>query len=63
MAAERFARWVTGKINGALSFDGIDDYVDVGAGSSLDNLGSLTYAVWVKPDSVIKSNGFQSCSG
>ncbi len=49
---EGAASWATGKVGGALSFDGIDDYVDVDGVSSLDNLGPLTYAVWIKPDSL-----------
>jgi len=53
----------TGTINGAswksgtdcisgscLSFDGADDYVDMGSDTSLDNLGPLTYAAWIKSD-------------
>jgi hypothetical protein len=44
------ATWTGGKINGALSFDGVDDYIDVGDESSL-NFGatdSFSIAVWVK---------------
>jgi len=46
------AKWVDGKFGKALSFDGVDDYVDCGNDSSLDieaSSGKLTYAVWVKP--------------
>src|SRR5205823_11502039 len=31
-----------------LKFDGVDDYVNCGAGSSLDSIGSITLALWVK---------------
>jgi hypothetical protein len=42
--------WVTGQIGNALSFDGTDDYVDLGTDSSL-NFGSsepFTVSAWVK---------------
>ena len=40
-----------GKIGQALSFDGVDDYVNAGSGSSVDNLGPLTYSAWIYPKS------------
>ena len=36
--------WTTGKIDGALSFDGIDDYVDVG---DIDLTEAFTIAAWI----------------
>jgi len=43
--------WVSGadaKIGaGALQFDGVDDYVNLGSPSSLDNLASSTVAAWI----------------
>ncbi|MFA5239398.1 MAG: LamG-like jellyroll fold domain-containing protein [Phycisphaerae bacterium] len=42
--------WTDGQINGALDFDGLNDYVDLGTGSSL-NFGSsepFTISAWVK---------------
>ncbi|MHC4733618.1 MAG: LamG domain-containing protein [Planctomycetota bacterium] len=42
------ASWTTGKINSALSFDGVDDYVDVGNDSSLMTTGDLTIYAWIK---------------
>lgn len=39
---------VIGNIAYALSFDGIDDYVDLGNDSSLDIPGSVTILAWVK---------------
>ncbi|MCK4400744.1 hypothetical protein KAW08_00390 [bacterium] len=50
------ATWVSGVIGGALSFDGIDDYVNCGSDSSLD-FGDGTddfpfsFAAWLKRDS------------
>ncbi|MDD3926151.1 MAG: LamG domain-containing protein, partial [bacterium] len=43
-------RWVNGKIGKALSFDGVDDYINCGAGSSLDIADKLTLEAWIKPD-------------
>jgi hypothetical protein len=33
-------------------FDGTDDFIDCGAGSSLDNLSSFTWEIWVKPTTI-----------
>ncbi len=41
---------VDGQANGALDFDGVDDYVDAGSGSSLNLNKSLTLSAWVNPD-------------
>jgi parallel beta-helix repeat protein len=42
------SNWVTGQVRGALSFDGVDDYVDVGNDSSLMTTGDLTIIAWIK---------------
>ena len=39
--------WVTGKIGGALEFDGSNDYVDIG--NSLSPVNNFTVAAWVNP--------------
>ena len=44
----KFADWVEGKLGKALSFDGVDDYVDCGSDSSLDIAGNMTVEVWIK---------------
>lgn len=44
------AQWTTGQINGALEFDGVDDYVEVDSPEGL-NFGSstdFTFAAWIK---------------
>lgn len=42
--------WTTGQIDGALSFDGVDDYVLIPEDPSLDfYLSSFTFATWVNP--------------
>ncbi len=45
------ATWTTGQIDGALSFDGVDDYVDFGTGPAITGTGTFTASVWVKPGS------------
>ncbi len=43
------AVWSEGKIGGALSFDGIDDFVDAG---DLDVSDAFTISAWIKPSSM-----------
>jgi hypothetical protein len=43
------AQWVTGKTGQALSFDGIDDYVQIPPAMLLDNLEAVTMMAWVRP--------------
>jgi hypothetical protein len=43
--------WVSGRIGDALEFDGINDFVDVGSPSKLENLTAFTYAAWIFPKS------------
>lgn len=45
------AEWTTGIIDGALSFDGVDDCVEVPDSSSLDITGDITVEAWVYPRS------------
>jgi hypothetical protein len=40
--------WVSGKIGGALKFDGNDDYINAGTNSSLDITGAKTISAWIK---------------
>ena len=42
------AAWVTGKLGNTLSFDGADDYVNVGSGSSIDDINVKTVSAWIK---------------
>ncbi len=45
------AVWTTGQINGALNFDGSDDYVEIPDNdNSLDMISQMTIAAWVKPN-------------
>ena len=42
-------QWTSGKVNGALTFDGADDYVEIPASSNLNlHGGGVTVATWVK---------------
>ncbi|MDP3947882.1 MAG: hypothetical protein Q8Q41_04315, partial [bacterium] len=44
--------WATGKINGALSFDGVNDYVIVASSAtSMDDMPAITVSAWIKPSS------------
>jgi len=45
--------WTTAQIDGALSFDGFNDYVDCGNDSTLDITNSLTISAWVKLDTTV----------
>jgi len=42
------ATWITGQVGSALSFDGIYDYVDCGAGADLDITDAITVEAWVR---------------
>lgn len=41
--------WTSGKYGNALSFDGVDDYVNCGNGSSLNITDTITVEAWVMP--------------
>jgi len=43
--------WTTGKISGALEFNGSNDYIQIPHDSSLNGTTQLTYAAWVYPHS------------
>jgi len=44
--------WTDGQIGGALSFDGIDDYVDTGLKINQNGSTSITMSAWVYPTSL-----------
>ena len=54
------ATWTSnGKIGGAYSFNGINDYIAISDNSTLDGDGNwdeMTIELWIKPDSVIDSS-------
>ncbi len=52
--------WTTGQIDGALNFDGEDDYVDLGNDSSLKPPLPVTVSAWIKLDTLGKDNGILS---
>jgi hypothetical protein len=47
VSADSSPKWSRGKLGGGLKFDGADDYVDAGTGSTL-NLDNLTITAWIK---------------
>jgi hypothetical protein len=40
-------QWIAGKVDGALQFDGVDDYVDLPIDSLISSLTNSTFATWV----------------
>jgi len=42
--------WTTGKINGALSFDGINDVVTLGNPPALNMIDKVSLSLWIKPN-------------
>lgn len=46
------ATWTTGKVNGALDFDGTDDYVEVLDSANLRITDEITIEAWIKPDTI-----------
>ncbi|MFC1632301.1 LamG domain-containing protein [Candidatus Omnitrophota bacterium] len=46
------ATWTTGQVGGALSFDGVDDYVEVGDVPGLDISSAITLEAWAKTDKI-----------
>lgn len=50
------AVWTTGKINNALFFDGINDYVNCGDIQQIDSATELTITAWVKVEDLTRDN-------
>ncbi|MGQ3684054.1 MAG: alkaline phosphatase, partial [Candidatus Loosdrechtia sp.] len=48
--------WTTGKINSALSFDGVNDYVEVPNSASLNPVNFVTVSAWIYPTAPGQSN-------
>lgn len=54
--------WVSGKIgNSAISFDGVNDYVDIGNPSALQIIGQISLSAWVNVD--VFGDGSNGCAG
>jgi len=53
--------FIAGKVNGALLFDGVDDYVVVNNAANLNPTGAITLAAWVKWN-IIPSTGLSWAS-
>lgn len=53
--------WVNGKVGeGALEFDGVNDYLDAGNPPGLENLSEVSWQAWVYPTNVSKDQMFIS---
>jgi hypothetical protein len=50
------ATWTSGIVAGALSFDGVDDYVEIPHSPSLDITGAITMSGWIKLNSLSGGN-------
>ena len=46
------AQWVDGLLDGALNFDGVDDYVEIPDSDSLNPYAGLTVSAWVYIDAI-----------
>jgi hypothetical protein len=55
--------WVSGPIDGALSFDGIDDYVDCGNSPLFDLTEQITVAAWVNIESALRDSTTRTIIG
>lgn len=61
------AKWTNGKIGSALQFDGIDDNINFGSGTAIDDLGPMSFSFWMYPNTatfghlINKRDG--NCSG
>jgi prepilin-type N-terminal cleavage/methylation domain-containing protein len=49
--------WIQGKTGGAVSFDGVDDYVNSGSGESLNLTGNLTLVAWINLNRIPTTDG------
>ncbi|MCU6712722.1 DUF4038 domain-containing protein [Paenibacillus sp. J5C_2022] len=52
------ASWTTGIVNGAVSLDGMNDYVNIPDSVSLDGMGRLTVSAWVNLSQLPATNYF-----
>lgn len=52
--------WTTGQMGSGLSFDGVDDYVDLGSSLSMArNVNATTVTAWIKPGSTIPAGSYR----
>lgn len=50
----------TGKFGNGGSMDGVDDYVNIPNNASWNNLSSMTYSLWIKPNSTTGTTGIMN---
>lgn len=50
--ATSISGWNNGNYGKALAFDAADDKVDAGSNSTIDDMPTLTYSAWIKPNTV-----------
>ncbi len=55
--------WTSGKVGGALSFDGVDDYVDVGNSELLSSYagptGKMSIALWIRLNRLLADTEYE----
>ena len=56
-------KWVDGKFGKALSFDGVDDYVEVPDSASLKIASAITIGAWVKLNTLDRFHGVMGKTG
>ena len=49
--------WTDGQIDGAIEFDGVGDYINLGTSSILNSYSNFTISAWVHPRSVGEGSG------
>ena len=54
-ALENGATFADGKVGQAFSFDGVDDYVDIGDISTVEGVQKITWSMWIDPDKPLVS--------
>ncbi|MFZ3077524.1 MAG: LamG-like jellyroll fold domain-containing protein [Candidatus Aenigmatarchaeota archaeon] len=52
--------WADGRFGNALQFDGVNDYVNAGNGTSLNIIGDISISFWLNPNNISGSHGIIS---
>lgn len=52
--------WTTGQIGGAVTFDNVNDYIDLGDVSTMEGQSALTISTWINPTTLANYDGIVS---
>ncbi|MEF3691687.1 MAG: DUF2341 domain-containing protein [Candidatus Moraniibacteriota bacterium] len=55
--------WTNGKLNGSLDFDTDGQYLNLGSGEGIDDLGPMTFNTWIYPRSAGQGGDFGTIAG